>query len=80
MTVGTQMHQALASLESAAASIKAFALETQDKNAKAMFSQYAKQLDDMCQGLSSRCNYIEQQEPQYQVYNQAIDKATKQKN
>jgi len=68
MTIGNKMHTALASLEGAAASMKTFALETDDKTAKQMFAQYAQQLDSICQGLSSRCNYIEQQEPQYKVF------------
>jgi len=34
LTVGTQMHQTLASLESACADLKSFALETEDKTAK----------------------------------------------
>ena len=80
MTIGTKMHQTLASLESAAASMKTFAMDTEDKNAKASFSQYAKQLEGICQGLSSRCDYIEQQEPHYQVFNQAINQANKQNN
>jgi len=68
MTVGTKMHQTLASLEGAKATIKTFALETEDKTAKQMFAQYANQLESICQGLASRCNYIEQQEPQYKVF------------
>jgi len=68
MTIGTKMHQTLASLEGAAANIKTFALETQDKTAQQMFAQYANQLDSICQGLNSRVNYIEQQEPQYKVF------------
>lgn len=68
MTVGTMMHQTLASLEGAKANMKTFALQTEDKTAKQMFAQYANQLESICQGMSSRCNYIEQQEPQYKVF------------
>ncbi|MFZ5943019.1 MAG: DUF1657 domain-containing protein [Bacillota bacterium] len=68
MTIGTKMHTTLASLEGCKANIKTFALETEDKTAKQMFAQYAQQLESICQGLSSRCNYIEQQEPQYKVF------------
>lgn len=71
MTIGTQMHQALAGLETAAATMKTFALQTEDKTAKKMFSDYAQQLNSICQGLEGRCNYIEQQEPQYKVFQQA---------
>jgi len=69
MTIGTKMHTTLASLEGAAAMIKTFALETEDKTAKQMFAQYAQQLDSISQGMASRVNYIEQQEPQYKVFN-----------
>lgn len=68
MTVGTKMHQTLSSLTSAAASMKTFALETDDKNAKQMFSDYARQLESIVQGFQGRVNYIEQQEPQYKVF------------
>lgn len=78
MTVGTKMHQTLATLESAKANMKSFALDTEDKTAKQMFSQYAQQLDSICQGVSARCNYIEQQEPQYKVYENAIQQGQQQ--
>ena len=68
MTVGTTMHTTLASLEGAKADMKTFALQTEDKTAQQMFAQYANQLESICQGMSSRCNYIEQQEPQYKVF------------
>ncbi|MTI81780.1 MAG: DUF1657 domain-containing protein [Firmicutes bacterium] len=71
MTIGQNMHQSLASLEGEYANMKSYALQTQDKQAKQMFSQYAQQLESMCQGMKGRCNYIEQQEPQYQVFKQA---------
>lgn len=77
MTVGTKMHQTLASLESATANMKTFAMDTDDKTAKATFSQYVNQLENICQGLTARCDYIEQQEPQYKVFNEAIKKANK---
>lgn len=73
MTTGTKLHTTLASLEGAKASLKSFALETEDKTAKQMFAQYAQQLDGICQGLSSRCNYIEQQEPQYKVFQNMLN-------
>ncbi|WP_227765705.1 DUF1657 domain-containing protein [Zhaonella formicivorans] len=72
MTVGTKMHQTLSSLESATSTLKTFALETQDKGAKQMFSDYAKQLEGICQGLQGRVNYIEQQEPQYKVFSPEV--------
>ena len=71
MTVGSKMHQTLASLESAVGSLKSFALETDDQTAKQQFTQYAQQLDGIVQGLKGRVNYVEQQEPGYKMTNQA---------
>lgn len=67
MTVGTKMHQTLASLEGAAANLKTFALETQDQFAKQMFNDLSGQVDNICSSLKGRVNYIEQEEPQYKV-------------
>ncbi|MDQ0286000.1 hypothetical protein J2Z49_001105 [Desulfofundulus luciae] len=67
MTIGEKMHQTLASLESAAANLKTFSLDTQDQMAKQMFASYSHQLEEICKGLRGRVNYIEQQEPQYKV-------------
>lgn len=80
MTVGTKMHTTLASLETVTANMKTFALETEDKQAKQMFAQYAQQLESISQGLSARCNYIEQQEPQYKVFDNAIKQGVQQQN
>jgi len=70
MTVGTKMHQTLASLEGAAANIKTFALDTQDQTAKDMFTKLSQQLDGINQQLRGRLNYIEEQEPQYKMQQQ----------
>ena len=65
MTVGTQMQQAIAGIQSAAATMKTFSLETQDKQAQQEFQQIATQLDSSLDTLKGRQQYIEQQEPQY---------------
>lgn len=65
MTVGTQMQQAVAGLQSASATMKTFSLETQDKQAAQQFQQIAQQLDSSLEILKGRQQYIEQQEPQY---------------
>ncbi len=70
MTVGTQMHQCLNSIEAAKVQLKNFSLETQDQNAKTHFSDLANQLESIEQSLKDRVNYIEEQETQYNVYNQ----------
>lgn len=65
MTVGTQMQQAIAGIQSAAATMKTFALETDDTKAKKDFQSIAQNLDSALQTLQQRQQYIEQQEPQY---------------
>ena len=80
MTVGNKMHQALSSLEGVKTDFESFALETDDAQAKHEFNQYAKQLDGVVQGFKQRVNYVEQQEPQYKVKEQAQQKAERQPN
>ena len=65
MTVGTQMTQAIATIQSAASSMKTFSLETQDKQAKQTFEQLAMTLDNAVDTLKNRQKYVENQEPQY---------------
>lgn len=65
LTVASQFAQALASAESLCASLKTFALETKDQQAKQMFQQLAQNMDNTVSQLKSRLNYIMQEEPQY---------------
>ena len=65
MTVGTQMQKAIAGLQSAAATMKTFSLETEDQQAKNDFQQISQQLDSSLEVLKGRQQYIEEQEPQY---------------
>lgn len=67
MTVGQKMQQTLASLESAAANLKSFALDTQDTNAQKMFSDLEQQTKSICNSLKGRVDYIQGQEPQYKM-------------
>ena len=65
MTVGTQVQQAIASVQSVAANMKTLATETQDPQAKQMFQQLAQTFDGALTTLQQRQQYIEGQEPQY---------------
>jgi hypothetical protein len=67
MTVGQKLHQCLTSIESASASLKNFALDTQDKNVQTEYNNYARQLEGIAQNLKGRINHVEQQEPQYKM-------------
>ncbi len=65
MTVGTQLQQAIAGIQSTSAMMKTFALETQDETAKQEFQQIGYNLDNALQTLKNRQNYVNQQEPQF---------------
>ncbi|MCO1604270.1 DUF1657 domain-containing protein [Desulfosporosinus nitroreducens] len=65
MTVGTQMQQAIATVQNAAATMKTFSLETQDQQAKKTFEQLAQTFDTALNDLKGREQYIQNQEPQY---------------
>ena len=65
MTVGTQLQQAIAGIQSTSAMMQTFALETQDQTAKQEFQQIAQTLEKALQTLKNRQNYVIQQEPQF---------------
>ena len=65
MPVGIQMQQAIAGLQSAAATMKIFALETEDQGAKNDFQKIADELGSLLDILKGRQQYIQEQEPQY---------------
>lgn len=65
MTIGTQMQQAIATVQSASAMMKSFSLETQDQQAKKTFEQLAQSFDSALNELKGREQYIQNQEPQY---------------
>ncbi len=75
MTVGTKLHKTLAGLESVKADFELYAGETEDVQAKSEYGQYAQQLEGICQSFKQRVNYVEQEEPQYKVKEQAQQKA-----
>jgi len=65
MTVGTQLQQTIANAQSVSASLKNFALETQDQQAKQMFNTLAQNMDNIVSQLQSRFDYVSTEEPQY---------------
>lgn len=65
MTVGTQITQAIATVQNAAATMKTFSLETEDQQSKQTFEQLAQTFDSAVDTLKGRQKYIEEQEPQY---------------
>ncbi|WCK54953.1 DUF1657 domain-containing protein [Aneurinibacillus sp. Ricciae_BoGa-3] len=68
MTVSAQVKQCLASLKSAQASLETFALSTQNQQAKQLFTQSAQNTKGIIQGLESRVQQLENEEPQYKGF------------
>jgi hypothetical protein len=65
MTVSSQVKTCLASLKSAQADLEQFALNTQNQEAKSMFSQAAATTQQIIQDLEGRVAQLEAEEPQY---------------
>ncbi|WP_164217916.1 DUF1657 domain-containing protein [Virgibacillus sp. YIM 98842] len=68
MTVGSQVKQTIAGLKSAQASFEQFALQTENKQAKQLYENAAKQTMAILQSVEPRIQQIEQQEPQYKGF------------
>ncbi|MEW5954141.1 MAG: DUF1657 domain-containing protein [Bacillota bacterium] len=68
MTVATQVKQTLASLKSAQASLETFAMQTQNQQAKQLYTQAARQTKSIVDSLEPRVSQIEQEEPQYKEF------------
>ncbi|KAF1083939.1 hypothetical protein SPSYN_02851 [Sporotomaculum syntrophicum] len=68
MTVASQVKQTLAGLKSAQASLETFAMQTQNQQAKDLYTQAARQAQAIVDSLEPRINEIEQQEPQYKGF------------
>ncbi len=77
MTVGQKLHVCLSQLESAAASLKSFALDTQDQKAKQLYSTLTQTVENqVIAPLKNRVNQVEAEEPTYKVYQQAQQQPT----
>lgn len=68
MTVGSQVKQAVAGLKSVQASFEQFALETENKQAKQMYTDAAQQADMILKNVEPRIVEIEAEEPQYKGF------------
>ena len=68
MTVGSQVKQTLAGLKSAQASFETFAIQTQNQQAKQLYTSAAQQTKAIVDTLEPRISEIEKQEPQYKGF------------
>lgn len=65
MTVASKMKQAVAQAESLQSQLKTFALDTQNKEAKQVYQNLARQMETITQQLQGRLNFIQSEEPQF---------------
>ncbi|HOV79064.1 MAG TPA: DUF1657 domain-containing protein [Bacillota bacterium] len=68
MTVASQVKQTLASLKSAQANLESFALQTQNQQAKQLFTNAAMQAKAIVDSLEPRVSQLENEEPQYKGF------------
>lgn len=68
MTVGSQVKQTIAGLKSVQASFEQFALQTENKQAKQLYTNAAEQTTAILQSVEPRVVEIEQEEPQYKGF------------
>lgn len=68
MTVSSSVKQTLAGLKGAQANLETFALQTENKQAKQLYTQAAQQTQAIVDSLEPRVQQIEQQEPQYKGF------------
>ncbi|MDD4334253.1 MAG: DUF1657 domain-containing protein [Desulfotomaculaceae bacterium] len=68
MTVATQLKQTVASLKSAQGNLESFALQTQNQQAKQLFTNTAQQTMAIVDSLEQRVSQIEGEEPQYKGF------------
>ncbi|SHJ70205.1 Protein of unknown function [Anaerobranca californiensis DSM 14826] len=66
MTVANKLAQTLSSCEAVAANLKAFALDTQDQQAKQMYQQCSQSMEQIVKQLRQRLDYAMEEEGQYQ--------------
>jgi hypothetical protein len=68
LTVASQVKTCVASLKSAQASLEQFALETQNQEAKTLYTNAAGQAGQICQQIEGRVQQLENEEPQYKGF------------
>jgi len=68
VTVSQQVKTTVASLKTAQANLESFALATQNKQAKQMYTQAAQTTQTLVDGLQQRVGQIEKEEPSYKGF------------
>ncbi|WP_100407804.1 DUF1657 domain-containing protein [Bacillus solitudinis] len=67
MTVGTQVRQALTNAKNVQANFETIALQTKGEGAKEKYAKAAGQFQDIIEGLETRMEKLELEEPSYKM-------------
>lgn len=70
MTVINKLNQTLEMIKSCESSCNTFAMDTDDLNAKQLYTKMGQQLKQCTDMMQSRISYIMDEEPQYKTQNQ----------
>ncbi|ASS76716.1 DUF1657 domain-containing protein [Tumebacillus algifaecis] len=68
MTISQQVKTTVASLKGAQANLESFALATQNKQAKQLYTQAAQDTQAVLDSLEQRVTQLEKEEPQYKGF------------
>lgn len=68
MTIACDVKKTMAGLKSAQASFETFAMQTQNQQAKDLYTQAAQQTQAIIDTLGPRVQQMEQEEPQYKGF------------
>ena len=68
MTVSSQVKQTIAGLKGAQANFETFALETENQQAKQLYTQAAQQTEQILNLIEPRVDQLESEEPQYKGF------------
>jgi hypothetical protein len=66
MTAGSQLKQTLAALHSARGTLRAYANQARDEEARQAYAGGVTELDAVITELEGRLGFLEREEPQYQ--------------
>lgn len=78
MTVINKLNQTLESIKAAETNCRTFSMDTDDQNAKQMFTQLAQNLKHCQDMLQNRINFVCSEEPQYKSQEQQMQQQIQQ--
>jgi hypothetical protein len=68
MTVGSQIKQTLATLESAHATLQIYSIQSQNEETKTIFKEASETTEEIMKEVQGRLKILEFEEPQYRGY------------